>query len=80
MNASMRHANLLNGTWIYSRVTLDCGCIKPVANPQREITIYDPRYCGEHRRDVRIVKIEPAVLAEQDALCQSEIELESEIA
>lgn len=73
-NFAMRHANLLTGQWVYSRVTLDCGCVKLVANPIREITVNDPWYCGTHKRDVKIVRVEPATLAEQDALCTVEAE------
>jgi len=69
-NASMRHSALLVGSWFYSRVTLSCGCVKSVANPQREITVHDPWYCGAHLRPVTIVRIELATIAEQDALCQ----------
>jgi len=77
---SVRHAATLTGHFVYSRVTLSCGHIGRVANPQRPITTHDPWHCSKCDKPVRIVAIEPTTLAEQDALCQPASEPESEVA
>lgn len=70
LSFSMRHVQPLSGHWFYSCVTLDCGCRKPVANPGREITKYDTWYCADHKRNVKILEIRPATLAQRDELCR----------
>ena len=72
--ADMRHAHLLDGLWVYSRVTLSCGCSMTVANPMRAVTTHDDFWCETHQRMVKPVSIQPATLTERDALCQPAIE------
>lgn len=67
-----RHAHALDGTWVYSRVTLSCKCSAVVANPQREITTHDPWYCMECHKMVRITHIESATPAEQETLLKED--------
>lgn len=67
---AQRHVHALDGKWIYSHVTLSCGCAGLVANPQREITTHDPWYCMNCHKVIGITKIEPVTLSERDALCQ----------
>lgn len=69
---AIRHAQPLAGSWFYSVVILSCGCRKPVANPLVEITKHDPWFCHDHQRDVKILEVRPATLAQQDALCREE--------
>jgi len=57
--------------WYYEVRKLDCGCSKPIAGRGR-VKMGEEIFCFTHQIMAKVVEIEPATLAEQDALCTVE--------
>lgn len=77
MNAfAMRHAHL-PGKWFYERAVCDCGC-QIITAGRKQLQRGEELFCTAHDRMVKAVRVEAATLAQQDILCESSPECETQ--